>query len=130
MKTLKKKKTYKRIKLNIHTKMATKLKFALGNLRKGRTHAGINCTWCCLQGEVHQQGSGVCFLNQPKERQRWSGLGEERKLEEGSEKRRDRKQLQRSAFFIKILMLLLKGSSNISRAAFLKCQQKTISVVQ
>lgn len=79
---------------------------------------------------MHQQGSGVYLLNQPEERQRWSGLGEERKLEEGSEKRRDRKQLQRSAFFIKILMLLLKGSSNISRGTFLKCQQKTISVVQ
>lgn len=86
---------------------------------------------CCLQGEcINRAWQGGCFLNQPRERQRWSGLGEERKLEEGSEKRRDTKQLQRSAFFIKTLMLLLKGASNISRATFLKCQQKTISVVQ
>lgn len=71
------------------------------------------------------------FLNQLRERQRWSGLGEERKLEEGSEKRRDRKQLQRSVFFfIETLKLLLKGASNISRATFLKCQQKIISVMQ
>lgn len=52
------------------------------------------------------------FLNQLRERQRWSGLGEERKLEEGSEKRRDRKQLQRSGFFsIETLKLLLKAQA-------------------
>lgn len=75
---------------------------------------------CCLQGEVHQQGPGLCFLNQPRERQRRSGLGEERKLEEGSEKRRDTKQLQRSAFFIKNIDATIKRLKQHFKRNFLK----------
>lgn len=63
---------------------------------------------------------GGCFLNQPRERQRWSGLGEERKLEEGSEKRRDTKQLQRSAFFTKNIDATIKRRKQHFKSNFLK----------
>lgn len=89
-------KTYKRIKPNINMTRKSEVRFPansrLGNLRKERIHA-VGFTGCCAACK-----GAFSFLNQLRERQRWSGLGEERKLEEGSERRRDRKQLQRSIF--------------------------------
>lgn len=120
-------KAYKRIKLNININMTTKSEVCFpantrsGNLRKEKIHA-MGLIWHCAacKGRCINRLWFFSFLNQLRERQRWSGLGEERKLEEGSEKRRDRKQLQRSVLFYKHIDATIKRRKQHFKSNFLK----------
>lgn len=130
--------------MNINIKWQLNMKFSpanyrLGNLQKEKnTLCGVNWTLCCLQREVHLQG-WVFFFSFPFFFISWisweKGKGGLVLVRKGSLRKAQRRgetesNCRKAYFFIKILMLLLKGASNISRATFLKCQQKFFSVMQ
>lgn len=78
--------------------------------------------------------TGLAFFLFPESAERkvkavWSWWGKEAWGRLRAEERQKATAGKRTVFR-KTLMLLFKGASNISRATFLKCQQKIISVVQ